>query len=132
MLYLVQCDKNNACNATVPITNVTGLSPTGSVWIIQYNIDFYGSGLTNVYKVQHGALNGTALLTVGGNYITNAIGGNYISSGGANLNNNSSWIASGVIVSDATQTVTVSCYLQGTTGGNYKAKSAYLTATRIA
>ena len=124
--------QNNACNATVPITNVTGLSPTGSVWIIQYNIDFWGSGLNNVYRVQHGALNGTALLSNGGNYITNCIGGVYNANSGPSFNNNSCWIASGVIVSDATHTVTVSCYLQGTTGGNYKAQSAYLTATRIA
>ena len=126
--------QNNACNASVPITNVTGLSPTGSVWIIQYNIDFYGSGLSNVYRFIHGAFNGTTTLvqSSGGNYLTNAVGGNFQWANGPSYNGNTSFFGTGVFVSDATQTVTVSCHLQGTTGGNYKAQSAFLTATRIA
>jgi hypothetical protein len=129
--------QNNCLNTVVPITSITGLSPTGSVWIIQYNLDFWVSFVANVYRVQHGAYNGSTLLTAaGGNYQTNAIGGNYYWGNGPMMNANTSYFGTGVIVSDSTQTVTVSCYFQGTAvggqTGSVKAQSAYITATRIA
>jgi hypothetical protein len=117
----------NYANTMAAIQTLSGLSPVGSVWIVQYSIDFYCTQATSVNKIVHGMQLGTNLCTVNGAF--QQTNGYMMYVNGAQ----GEWGAYGmsVFVADSTGKITVSGGVWGG-AGTYNIQSSVMTATRIA
>ena len=117
----------NYANTIGTFQTLTGLSPVGSVWIVQYSIDFYCSSATSVNKIIHGMRLGTNLVDV--NHAYDQTNGYMMYVNGAQGEFGGYGIS--VFVADSTGKVTLSGGIYGGSG-NYGLQSAIITATRIA
>ena len=118
----------NCLSNTAVVSKITGLTPIGSVWIVQYYL-LMGFFLSSVTNIQHTVLNGSNVFDSNGS--TSYIGESlpYTFTGPATMQ----FSGTGVIVADSTGVASVSFTCSGS-GNQNKANpfSGRMVATRIA